>query len=87
MITNISSEHAFITKGYGNACDYHGSPFINDCDFDSAGSMLQHLYNDSLIAPEESYSPDGEEYGTFISFDQKEFLEFGYLPKTAGLNE
>jgi len=51
MVTNISSEHAWITNNYGNACDYLGSPYINNCNFDASGAMLRHFYPQSLLNP------------------------------------
>jgi len=42
-VFNISSEHAVVTSDYGNKCDYLGTPFINNCKFDSAGEILSQL--------------------------------------------
>jgi len=44
MINNISAEHAWITDQYGSKCSYLGSPFINNCNFDVSGQMLQYFY-------------------------------------------
>lgn len=33
---SIAAEHSMVTKDYGNACDYKGSPYINKCDYDTA---------------------------------------------------
>jgi hypothetical protein len=41
---DIAAEHALVTDDYGSACSVKGSPYINDCNFDLAGAMLQHLY-------------------------------------------
>jgi len=43
-INNITAEHAWITDIYGKPCTYLGYPYINNCGFDAAGSLLQHLY-------------------------------------------
>lgn len=53
------------TDNYGNNCSYLGSPYISNCGFDAAGSMLQHLYNNSLNKRSES-PPAGE----YIQFQQ-----------------
>jgi hypothetical protein len=37
----ISAEHALITDHYGRACSYLGDPFINNCNYDGAGTLLQ----------------------------------------------
>jgi hypothetical protein len=44
FVTNISAAHAIVTDNYGNDCSYFGSPYINNCGFDSAAAMLTHFY-------------------------------------------
>jgi hypothetical protein len=46
LVSNFStpSEHAWITDVYGNACPYLGSPYISNCQLDTAGIMLQQFY-------------------------------------------
>src|SRR5690349_2406334 len=47
LVDDIPAEHAWITGppfAYGNSCDYKGSPFVNNCGFDSNGDFLKHLY-------------------------------------------
>jgi hypothetical protein len=39
-----SGEHAVPTDGWGNPCIYLGSPYINDCGYDAAGTALEFLY-------------------------------------------
>lgn len=41
---NTNASHGMITDNYGGACKLALPPFINDCDFDAAGSLLQHIY-------------------------------------------
>ena len=41
---NYSAEHAWITNYYGNACDYKGSPYINNCGLDFAGAFLKDAF-------------------------------------------
>ena len=36
--------HALITEDEGGQCAASKSPFVNDCDVDSVGLMLQHFY-------------------------------------------
>ena len=57
------------------------------CNFDSAGSMLQHLYENLFHLPAESAVHDGSDLGTFIQFDLKEFIEFGYNLQSVAMNE
>jgi hypothetical protein len=44
-------EHAFVTSFYGSACSTLGSPYINNCRFDAAGDILQHLSRGALTPP------------------------------------
>ena len=41
---DIDVEHAVVTDDYGASCLTKATPFINNCNFDLAGAMLQHLY-------------------------------------------
>jgi len=41
---DIDSEHAFITNDYGNACSHLGTPFINNCDYNSVGTFLSFFF-------------------------------------------
>ena len=43
-VDNIPSGHAFITDNFGNSCGQTKSPFINNCDYDSAGKLLSWIY-------------------------------------------
>jgi hypothetical protein len=47
MVNNIEAEHAMPTLNYGNNCSHKGEPYINNCNFDGAGDILKHLYNQS----------------------------------------
>lgn len=38
---NVPAEHSWVTNGFGNLCEYLGSPFINNCLVDAAGIMLE----------------------------------------------
>lgn len=42
IVTNFvtPAEHAWITNTYGNSCSHLGSPYMNNCNIDSAGIML-----------------------------------------------
>eukprot|EP01130_Rhizamoeba_saxonica_P015391 TRINITY_DN6892_c0_g1_i1.p1 TRINITY_DN6892_c0_g1~~TRINITY_DN6892_c0_g1_i1.p1 ORF type:complete len:221 (-),score=23.48 TRINITY_DN6892_c0_g1_i1:413-1015(-) len=47
-VFNYSASHAFITNNWGNACNYKGSPFINNCDLDAAKAILSWTGNQDL---------------------------------------
>eukprot|EP00468_Gymnochlora_sp_CCMP2014_P005639 CAMPEP_0167747848 /NCGR_PEP_ID=MMETSP0110_2-20121227/4512_1 /TAXON_ID=629695 /ORGANISM="Gymnochlora sp., Strain CCMP2014" /LENGTH=310 /DNA_ID=CAMNT_0007632801 /DNA_START=17 /DNA_END=946 /DNA_ORIENTATION=+ len=57
---DLPAEHTYPTLGYGNACDYNGRPYISNCGFDAAGTILSHLYstayNYTLLAPKNESS-------------------------------
>ena len=68
FVKNIAAEHAMPTDFFGNACNFRGDPFINNCKFDAAGALLEWIYG-SLKAKN-----TGALTGRFIEFDQAEFL-------------
>lgn len=47
---SIGAEHALPTDHYGRACSYLGDPFINDCHYDAAGTLLQWTQQTPLKA-------------------------------------
>ena len=81
---DVVSEHAFVTDNYGATCLTKASPFINNCGFDLAGALLQHLYG-PLVASK----TDGL-VGNLNEFDQTPFATghgmgasgWIYLPKS-----
>lgn len=75
-VTNVRAGHAFIVEEAENTCSMTGSPFINDCDYDQAGDILQHLY-----VPLEP--PGAASEGRLFEFDQSEFLA---NPETHGMS-
>lgn len=65
---DLAAEHAFVTDDYGSACSVKAPPYINDCNFDSAGAILQQLYGP--LNPRNN----GTLGGSFIEFDQTAFV-------------
>jgi len=45
---DIAAQHAFITSDYGNTCQYLGSPYVSNCEYDSAGALLKFIHGSSL---------------------------------------
>lgn len=69
-VNTIAAGHGMITDDAGNArCDATESPFINDCDYDTAGALLKHIYGDELVSPGE-WNTD-----SLLAFDQGEFSD------------
>lgn len=66
-VNDVQAGHAFITESHGSACAITQPPFINDCDYDQAGALLEHIYGD--LDP-----PAAEPGGTMVAFDQSAFL-------------
>lgn len=75
---DIEAEHAMPTDSVGNACDYLGKPYINNCGFDAAGELLKWIYG--------GLRPKGNNglHGRFIEFDQAEFVS-EHKPEAYGL--
>jgi len=44
LVDSIEVTHGWPTSDQGVACDQMGGDYINACDYDAAGEMLQHLY-------------------------------------------
>lgn len=74
------SGHAFPTMSYGSACGVTDAPYINDCDFDAAGRMLEWIYGPLQAAR------TGARRGRFIEFDQRPFRPAGFASWTSGLD-
>jgi hypothetical protein len=65
--TAIGSGHAQVTIAYGGGCADNGGEFINRCDYDQAGIILQHSYG--VLQPRN----DGTLGGHVVSFRQADF--------------
>lgn len=73
---DIASEHAFVTDHYGATCLTKASPFINNCNFDLAGALLQHLYG--ALNKHKSEALDGK----LFEFDQSAFVRGSGMGET-----
>ena len=65
---DIPSDHGFVTDDYGATCLTKATPFINNCNFDLAGALLQHLYG--ALNKRKSDGLDGK----LVEFDQSAFV-------------
>ena len=63
--------HALITDGYGGPCLGVNVKYINNCNYDAAGHLLEHIYG-SLNPPSSNASS-----GSILAFDQREFVAGG----------
>ncbi len=66
---DIAAEHAMITDDFGSTCSTKASPYINDCNFDLAGTMLAHFYG-TLNARNNGTLTEGN----FVEFNQSQFI-------------
>jgi len=64
---NLTAEHSVPTDFFGNGCSVNGSPYVNNCNFDTAGEILKWIYG-PLNAKNV-----GTLTGSFINFDQSAF--------------
>lgn len=63
----IGAGHSQVTTDYGLSCPDNKDYFIDHCNYDQAGVLLQHIYG--ALNPKNS----GELSGELLSFDQREF--------------
>jgi poly(3-hydroxybutyrate) depolymerase len=66
---DIAAEHAMITDDFGSTCSTKASPYINDCNFDLAGAMLQQIYG--TLNPRNNNALPA---GNFVEFNQSQFI-------------
>lgn len=87
----IPAGHSMVTDDYGNACSTEGGEYINDCDYDMAGKILEHIYG-PLKPRSETLS------GQIVEFEQSQFVDvpvcvgmgkkgFAYLPSDCSKGE
>lgn len=74
--TQVEAAHGFPADGQGGICEVAQPPWINDCSYDAAGLLLQHLY-DGLR------KPSGTTSGELREFDQERYVSGGMLASLA----
>jgi poly(3-hydroxybutyrate) depolymerase len=55
-----------VTEAAGNTCGMTEAPYINDCDYDAAGELLQHVVGPMKL-------PAQKASGRIVRFSQEEF--------------
>ena len=65
----LGAGHAMITQHHGTECSLTGGAFINDCDYDGAGLLLQHIYG--KLSDPAAAAPAGE----LLAFEQSAFTQ------------
>ena len=71
-VYNIPAEHCMPTNDFGASCGTLGSPYINNCNYDAVGALLQRLYG--TLAPPST----GSATGSMLTFDQGKYAGSGY---------
>lgn len=75
-VNDVDAGHAMVTTDYGGSCALTASPFINDCHFDAAGKLLEHIYGQLQPA-------SVQETGRVVAFTQSEFAGKPYAVSLA----
>jgi poly(3-hydroxybutyrate) depolymerase len=75
----LGSGHGMITDDFGGACADTAAPFVNDCNFDLAGALLQQLYGPLNARNAGALS------GNFVQFDQTAFVSGHGMASTGWL--
>lgn len=85
-VDNVPATHGLPTRATGAPCAQFGRPYLNACDYDTAGEILKSLRGE-LKAPSEAR-------GQLLEFDQSEFGEaslngtgFVYVPSSCGAGQ
>lgn len=76
-VKTIPAEHALVTDDYGASCATKAEPYINDCNYDQAGAILQQIYGP--LNPRNN----GTLGGSLIEYDQTGFST-GHAIGTSG---
>jgi len=71
---DLSVGHGFPTKDKGVICAETKSPYLNQCQFDGAGSLLSFLLGDLKA---KSLETKEHQTGKVVPFDQSKYLEPG----------
>jgi len=66
---SIASGHGFPTEDKGVQCDKTAEPHINNCAFDAAGELLNHLYDDLIVKTTIK--------GKVITINQQQYVDEG----------
>lgn len=67
VVTGVPAGHGFVTARQGSNCQRSAAPYIVDCGYDLAGSLLTRIYGP--LAP-----PSTAPQGAFVPFDQRPYL-------------
>jgi hypothetical protein len=70
---DLPANHGFPTENFGGKCDVlYSANYINNCNFNLAYDMLNHLFGGNLVKPTSGGSTPLS--GQFIAYDQAAFM-------------
>jgi poly(3-hydroxybutyrate) depolymerase len=78
----LDAGHSWVTDSFGKSCQANETPFINNCVYDQAEQILEHIYG-PLHPPRLASEPLS---GRFVEFSQAEFTP-GERPRAVGMHE
>ncbi|MEO1719454.1 MAG: poly(3-hydroxybutyrate) depolymerase, partial [Pseudomonadota bacterium] len=78
FVDQIKAGHGFVTESEGGICAQSATPYVVDCDYDLAGTLLAHIYGPLAARGK-------REAGRFIAFDQRHYA--GRAQNTGLANE
>jgi poly(3-hydroxybutyrate) depolymerase len=67
---NLNAGHAMVTSSYGTTCTASGGKYVNNCGYDAAGLLLEHIYG--ALNPKNT----GTLSGTIVQFNQSAFYAY-----------
>ncbi|RNA00347.1 polyhydroxybutyrate depolymerase [Brachionus plicatilis] len=76
----LAAGHAMITDFFGNSCSASSGNYINNCNYNQAYDLLQHLHPERTL---QKPQPGASTTGTLVEFDQSEFAS---SPSTVSLD-
>jgi hypothetical protein len=80
---SVASGHGIPTMDYGAPCNSSSSPYLLNCAFDGAGSIIKHIYDGRL----QVNRADQYDNSSFITFDQTAFFHLPVTAKLAGFDD
>jgi len=83
IVNNIESAHGWPTVAAGIACEEQGGDYINACNYDSAGELLEFLYRDLQSAADNAVNDNLGTIDLSRYFDPDSHIAdegFAYVP-------
>jgi len=79
MVNSVPAEHSIVSNSWGNNCSFLGTPYINDCNYDMAGMMLEFLKGSPLTPRVAMVSSN------VFEFSQSFYMPLGIAPSAISM--